>query len=308
MTNEHTMNVGFIGLGLMGAPIAVRIQQAGYALKTIARHRDEALRQGYETLATTAELAGAAEIVFTCLPTPEASLEVYLGPNGLLSAAKPGSLLVELSTIDPKTAGKISAACEAKQVGFMDAPVSGGPAGAKAGTLSIMAGGKQADFERVKPLFATFGSKFFHMGEAGMGSATKMCNQMLTGVTHALVAEAMVLGAKMGLDASRLYEVLRVSSGQSNSLDRAVPKFILPRQFEAAFALDGIYKDLECITRSGKEFGVRLLFAAVAQQLYEEARSADLGKNDVASVFLTVERAAGLGGASSIQQAEVPNG
>jgi 2-hydroxymethylglutarate dehydrogenase len=118
---------------------------------------------------------------------------------------------------------------------------------------------------------------------------------MLTGVTHALVAEAMVLGAKMGLDPSRLYEVLHASSGQSNSLDRAVPKFIIPRNFDAAFALNGIYKDMECVTQTGKQLGVRLLFATVAQQLYEEARSAGLGTKDTASVYLTIERAAGLG-------------
>jgi 3-hydroxyisobutyrate dehydrogenase-like beta-hydroxyacid dehydrogenase len=309
MNNEQTVNVGFIGLGLMGAPIAARIRQAGYPLRTIARHRIEAEKNGYDMLSSVADLAAASDIVFTCLPTPEASLDVYLGTDGLLKRAKTGSLFIELSTIDPKTAGKIHAACEAKQRAFLDAPVSGGPGGARTGALSIMVGGKEADFERAKPLFSTFGTKCFHMGEAGMGSATKMCNQMLTGVTHALVAEAMVLGAKMGLDASRLYEVLRVSSGQSNSLDRAVPKFIIPRTFDAAFALDGIYKDLECITRSGKEYGVRLLFAAVAQQLYEEARNADLGKKDVASVFLTVERAAGLTGTTgSSQKADALNG
>jgi 3-hydroxyisobutyrate dehydrogenase len=308
MNNEQTVNVGFVGLGLMGAPIAARIRQAGYPLKTIARHRTEAEKQGYDMLASIADLAAACEVVFTCLPAPDASLDVYLGTGGLLTRARAGSLFIELSTIDPKTAAKIGAACEASQVAFLDAPVSGGPGGAKTGALSIMVGGKEADFERARPLLSTFGTKCFHMGEAGMGSATKMCNQMLTGVTHALVAEAMVLGAKMGLDASRLYEVLRVSSGQSNSLDRAVPKFIIPRTFEAAFALDGIYKDLECITRSGKEFGVRLLLAAVAQQLYEEARNADLGKKDVASVFLAVERAAGLTGPGSSQKAGVVNG
>jgi 3-hydroxyisobutyrate dehydrogenase-like beta-hydroxyacid dehydrogenase len=294
MPTMQETEVGFIGLGLIGAPIAARLQQAGYRVKTIDRHSVKARECGYDTVATATELAADCDIVFTCLPSPEASLALYKGDGGLLERPRNNALFIELSTIDPKTAADLGTACKAAGSVFLDAPVSGGPNGARAGTLSVMVGGELADLERARPFLESFSSKCFHMGTVSAGSATKMCNQMLTGVTNVLVAETMVLGAKMGLDASRLFEVLHVSSGQSNSLDRVVPKFIIPRNFDAAFALDGIYKDMECITRTGKAFGARLLFAAVAQQLYEEARSAGLGAKDAASVYLTVERAAGL--------------
>jgi 3-hydroxyisobutyrate dehydrogenase-like beta-hydroxyacid dehydrogenase len=294
MQNTQETEVGFIGLGLMGAPIAARLKQAGYRVKTISRHSVKARDCGYDTVASAAELAADCNIVFTCLPSPEASLALYKGDGGLLERSQKGALFIELSTIDPKCAADLGAACKAAGSVFLDAPVSGGPGGARVGTLSVMVGGELADLERARPYLESFSSKCFHMGAVGAGSATKMCNQMLTGVTAALVAEAMVLGAKMGLEASRLFEVLHVSSGQSSTLDRAVPKFIIPRNFDAVFALNGIYKDMECITRTGKAFGARLLFAAVAQQLYEEARSAGLGTKDASSVYLTVERAAGL--------------
>lgn len=288
--------IGFIGLGLMGAPIALRLHQAFGGLATIARHRAQAQAQtpAYAVLSDAAALAAACDLVFTCLPAPAASRTVYLAPDGLVAHARPGALLVELSTIEPQTAQQIGAACAARGLGFLDAPVSGGPGGARAGTLSVMAGGSEADYARALPLFESFAKKCFHLGAVGTGTTAKLCNQMIVSVTNALVAESMVMARKAGLDTERLYEVLRASSAHSNTLDRAVPNFILPGKFDAAFALDGIYKDLECVTQTGKQLGVRLLLAATAQQLYEEARAAGHGDKDAAGVYLSIERAAGL--------------
>jgi len=293
MTDKQS-TVGFIGLGLMGEPIAVRLKEAGFRVTTIERHRAQADRLGFNTVANPLELARACPVIFTCLPAPAASREVYLEPDGLIEGTRTDALLIELSTVDPATVKDIAGVCAGAPVDFIDAPVSGGPGGAGAGKLTLMAGGSEAAFERARPFFDTFASRCFHMGPVGTGIATKLCNQMLTGVTHVLVSEAMALGRKAGLDPQRLYDVLRVSSGQSNSLERAVPNFIVPRQFDAAFALNGIYKDLECVAQMGKQTGVRLLLAAVAQQIYEEARGAGLGHKDVASVYLAVERAAGI--------------
>lgn len=288
--------IGFVGLGRLGAPIARRLAAAGHTLVVLQRHAELARTEGWLLRTTPAEIAQDADVVLTCLPTPQVSRDVYLGEQGLLtglSGLSRGLLFIELSTIDPGLARSLADASAAIGAAFLDAPVSGGPKGAADGSLTVMAGGSLEDFERATPLLACFSARRLLMGSAGAGSATKMCNQMLTGVTHLLVAEAMVLGAKAGLDPARLYEVLSASSGKSNSLDRAVPNFILPRKFDPAFALDGIYKDLECVTRTGKQLGARLLLAAVAQQVYEEARSLGLGGQDVASVVLAVERASG---------------
>jgi len=140
-------------------------------------------------------------------------------------------------------------------VDFLDAPVSGGPRGAEDGTLSIMVGGDAASLNRVRPVLEIFGKNIFHMGPLGSGSATKICNQVLTATTHAIVAEAMVLGTKLGLDPRALFEVLRVSSGQCRALDRAVPEAILPRDFSAVFTIEGIIKDLGCAIRTAQEHG-----------------------------------------------------
>jgi 3-hydroxyisobutyrate dehydrogenase-like beta-hydroxyacid dehydrogenase len=138
------------------------------------------------------------------------------------------------------------------------------------------------------------GKKIFHLGPVGAGTTAKICNQILTGVTHVLVGEAMVLGAKAGADPRALYEVLRVSSGQSNSLERAVPNFILPGNFEPNFPVTGIIKDLECAIRTAKGLGVRLLLAPVAQQCYVEAVGLGFGDQDVASVIRPMEAIANV--------------
>jgi 3-hydroxyisobutyrate dehydrogenase-like beta-hydroxyacid dehydrogenase len=157
-----------------------------------------------------------------------------------------------------------------------------------------MVGGATEDFVAGRPIFEKLGTKIFHMGPVGAGSATKICNQVLTGVTHALVCEAMVLGTKSGLDPRALYEVLRQSSGQSNSLERAVPNYILPGNFKPAFAVEGIVKDLECAIRTAKSLGVRFMLAPVAQQLFIESAARGYAKDDVASVILPMEEIAGV--------------
>lgn len=157
-----------------------------------------------------------------------------------------------------------------------------------------MVGAAPEDFAAARPLFDTLGSKIFHMGPVGAGTSTKICNQILTGVTHALVAEAMVLGTKLGLEPQALFDTLRQSSGQSNSLERAVPNFILPGRFDAAYSVEGIIKDLECAIRAAKSAGVRFMLAPLAQQLYIEAAGRGLAREDVAAVIKPMEEIAGV--------------
>ncbi len=291
------MKIGFIGLGRMGLPMAQRLIDAGHALTVYNRSQSavqKLLAKGAQAGASPQDVAQQVEVLITCLLTPAQSETIYLGDKGAIHGARSGQIFIDTATVDPMTTRRIAAALAAKGIALIDAPISGGPNGAEAGTLSIMAGGETAAVEKVRPIFEVLGKKIFHMGPVGSGVSTKICNQILTGTTHALVAEAMVLGTKLGLDPQRLFDVLKVSSGQSNSLERAVPNYILPRKFEAAYSVEGIIKDLECAIHAAKACGVRLLLPTIAQQMYQEACGLGHGQKDVAAVVLPMEAIAGV--------------
>lgn len=291
------MKIGYIGLGRMGLPMVERLMAAGHALTVFNRSQAAVQRvvaKGAIAANSPQDVARQVDVLFTCLLTPAQCEQIFLGEKGAVHGARRGQVFVDMATIDPMTTRRIAAALAEKGVMLVDAPISGGPKGAAEGTLSIMAGGETAAFEQVRPLFEVLGKKIFHMGPAGCGVSAKVCNQILTGTTHVLVAEAMVLGTKLGLDPQRLFEVLKVSSGQSNSLERAVPNFILPRKFDAAYSVEGIIKDLESAILAAKANGVRLLLPTIAQQMYQEARGLGHGDKDVASVVLPMEAIAGV--------------
>ena len=291
------MQVGFVGLGRMGFPMARNLIQAGFSVVAHNRSRasvDRLAGLGARGASTAAEVARSVDVLVSCVLTPEQVEQVYLGPQGAIEGARAGQVFVDSSTIYPEISRKVAAALEAKGVAFVDAPVSGGPRGAENGTLSVMVGGEAAVLERVRPILEVFGKNIFHMGPVGAGCSAKLCNQILTGSAHVLVAEAMVLGTKLGLDPQRLFEVLQLSSGQCRALDRAVPEAILPRNFEAAYTVDGMIKDLECALRTARDNDVRLMLPALAQQIYVEARGLGLSDRHLAAVILPMERIAGV--------------
>jgi 3-hydroxyisobutyrate dehydrogenase len=291
------MRIAFVGLGQMGRPMAENLIKAGHVL--VAHNRSRAVVEALVTKgAVAANSAGealqGADVFMTCLLQPDQLREIYFGADGILHRITQGQMFIDFATVEPALSREIGSAVAKKGGRFLDAPISGGPKGATAATLSIMVGGATEDFVAGRPIFEKLGTKIFHMGPVGAGSATKICNQVLTGVTHALVCEAMVLGTKSGLDPRALYEVLRQSSGQSNSLERAVPNYILPGNFKPAFAVEGIVKDLECAIRTAKSLGVRFMLAPVAQQLFIESAARGYAKDDVASVILPMEEIAGV--------------
>lgn len=291
------MRVGFIGLGRMGFPMARNLIRAGHAVVAHNRSRgpvDRLVALGALSAATPAEVARSVDILVTCVLTPEQVEDVYLGSEGALTGARTGQVFIDTSTIYPSTSRKIGEALRAREVAFIDAPISGGPQGAENGTLSIMVGAEAAALEQARPVLEVFGKNIFHMGPIGAGCSAKICNQMLTGTAHVLVAEAMVLGTKLGLDPQTLFAALRLSSGQCRALDRAVPEAILPRNFAAVFTIDGMIKDLECTLRTAREHGVRLLLPSVAQQIYQEARGLGHGGEHLAAVIMPMERIAGV--------------
>lgn len=291
------MRIGFVGLGNMGVPMSRTLLRAGHELVLNSRNSaaTEALqRDGAKIAQSVREMAGQVDILCSCRVTPEQSIEVFIGDDSALAAGRRDLLCVDFSTIDPITSRRIAGRLSEAGIGFLDAPVSGGPTGAAEGTLSIMVGGRDADVARARCILETLGKHVFHMGPVGAGVSTKLCNNLITGTMHVLLAEAMVLGTKAGIEPRRLYEALRSSSARSNTLERVVPNYFLPRNFAAASALTTMIKDLECATATAKALGVRLLLPSVAQQCFVEAAGLGHGADDLAAVILPMEEIAGV--------------
>lgn len=293
------MNVGFIGLGNIGAPMAAQFAKAGHNLTVHNRTRTKAeplAALGAQIADTPADVVAASDIIFTCLLMPDQVTDVYLGDRGLIASADPSKVLCDTSTVDPLTSRAVAEVAAKTGVPFFDAPVSGGPEGAEQGVLSVMVGGPEEHFARLRPALEVFGApeKVVHLGPAGAGSTAKICNQMIVGVTHALVGEVLVLGKKAGMNPDDLFKVMMNSSAQSNTLERVYAGFVASRDFSAKFAMPGIAKDLDCGLAAAKALGCRTLFAPIARELYGEAIGLGHGDKDVAAVILPIEAIAGV--------------
>ena len=289
------MRAGFIGLGHMGRPMALNLVKAGHEVIVHSRSPGpiEALVKAGATAAKSpAEVAAQVDWLGTCLLTPEQCELIYLGERGVVASKKKGLLCVDFATIAPANSLRIGGELARQGIRYLDAPISGGSWGAADATLSIMVGAADADFAETKPILEQLGKKIFHMGPPGAGVSTKICNNMITGTVHVLVGEAMVLGTKAGIDPRKLFEVLAGSSARSNTLERMVPRFVLPRKFEPDSTIESIIKDLECAISTGKALGVRLLLANVAQQCYVEAAGLGHSQKDVSAVILPMEEVA----------------
>jgi len=291
------MQIGFVGLGLMGAPMAANLIRAGHDVLVHGRDAATVARMcaaGARAAASLREVASQVDVLCSCRVTPQHSLDVFLSDDGAQGAGTSGMLCIDFATIDPATAQRIGAGLGERGIGFLDAPVSGGPGGAAAATLSIMAGGSAGDFSRARPVFDAVGRHVFHLGGVGSGLAAKLCNNLITGTLHVLIAEAMVLGTRLGLDPAQLYEVLHASSARSNTLERVVPNHFLSGNYVPGSALSMMIKDLECVTATAKSVGVRMLLPSLAQQCYIEAEGLGHGAKDLSAVILPMEAIAGV--------------
>jgi 3-hydroxyisobutyrate dehydrogenase len=289
--------VGFIGLGKMGRPMSRNIMQGGYPLIVANRSQSvvqELVAEGATAAATPAELAAKAEIICLCLPVPATVEAVVLGQDGVIEGIRPGSIVVDFSTIGPSTCRSVAGALAKKGAGYLDAPVSGGTTGAEAGTLTVMVGGDAGQYEQAVPILNRVGKKIVFAGPVGAGAVVKLMNQLLVGINLAGAAEAMVLGVKAGVDAQLLYETIASATGNSLQLQRCFPEMILKGNFEAMFSVDLLHKDLNLGVEVGKDTRVRLLLGALATQVFEEAREAGFGAEDIAAVIRPLERLAGV--------------
>jgi 3-hydroxyisobutyrate dehydrogenase len=288
--------VGFIGLGNMGRPMALNLVKHGFSL--VVHDVDPAavgpLRARGATVAGPAARVAAATDRTICMVETTAQAEaVIAGEEGILQAARPGHIVICMSTIDPVVARRLADRCAAHGVAMLDAPVSGGTVRAASGELSIIAGGAPETFAACRDLFEAMGTRAFHVGGVGQGLAMKLVNNMLIQVNTVAIAEALVMGVKAGLDPAAIYEVVRASTGTSFAFETRVPR-ILARDFSPGGTVDISFKDQELETAFAKHLGVPVLLANVSQQVYQMARAAGLNKEDGSAVIKVLERMAGV--------------
>lgn len=288
------MEIGFIGLGNMGGPMAANLLKAGHAL-TVFDLSEKALQAavdaGARTAASPREVAQTSEVVITMLPAAAHVKAVYLNADGVLAGVRPGVPLIDSSTIDPATARLIGESALKQGNPFADAPVSGGTGGAQAGTLTFMVGADAALFETLKPVLAGMGKNMVHCGETGTGQIAKICNNLLLGISMIGVAEAMKLGTSLGIDPNTLAGVINTSTGRCWSADTYNPyPNVLPnapssRGYTGGFGADLMLKDLGLAVDAARQVKQPILLGALAQQLYQTMSMQGLGGLDFSAII-----------------------
>ena len=287
--------VGFVGLGIMGAAMAKNLLGAGHELVIYNRTRAKAevlAKLGANVANSPGEVAEACSVVVTMLPGPPEVREVVGGDGGLLKSAKEGSLIVDMSTSSPALARQLHRTAEDRGVGMLDAPVSGGDVGARDGTLSIMVGGEDKDFERAGPLFGAMGETIVHVGEAGAGQTVKACNQIVVALVIEAVSEALVLGSKAGVAPRRLVEVLSGGLSASKVLEIKARK-LLSRTFEPGGKVEYHRKDLGIALAAGREHGAALPVTALVDQMFGALATKGRGGWDHSALITLIEEWSG---------------
>lgn len=288
--------IGFIGLGIMGKPMVRNLLKAGYAPTIYNRSRpamEELSRAGATVGSSPKDVAAVSGVVITMLPNSPDVEAIVLGTNGVLEGAKPGTIVIDMSTISPLVSRKIYEEAKKGGVAALDAPVSGGEKGAIEGTLSIMVGGDQEIFDAVVPIFQTMGKTITYMGPAGAGGFTKLANQVIVAINLTAIGEALTLGAKAGLDPERLIQALSGGMAGSRCLDMKGPR-IIERNFTPGFKTDLHYKDLGLIMEAAHALQVPLPTTAGVQELFSALRVKGRGALDHSAVITILEDLAGV--------------
>ncbi|MCC7107530.1 MAG: NAD(P)-dependent oxidoreductase [Chloroflexi bacterium] len=290
------MRAGFVGLGRMGRPMTEHLLKAGFEVTVHNRGRavvDELAQQGARPADSPRAVISAADVVFTALPTVDEVRRVYLDEDGLVPNAAAGQVLVDCSTVGPETSRACAEAAARRGASFLDAPMSGGPGGAAAGSLTFMIGGDRQAFERARPLFEAMGKNVHHVGGTSAGTAIKLVNQLLVAVHTAAASEALVFAVKAGADPQAVLDIIGTSFGGSTMLNRNVP-LMIQRKFDPATSVNVILKDLGLIHAVGEQLGTRLLLTSLAEEVFKEARTAGLGDQDMSATVLPLERLSGV--------------
>jgi 2-hydroxy-3-oxopropionate reductase len=290
------VKIGFIGLGIMGKPMALNLAKAGHALR-VYDVRPEPIgvlaAAGAAAAASPADAARGAELVITMVQNSPQVREAVLGPAGVAEGIAPGALYVDMSSIAPAASREIAAALAAKGVAMLDAPVSGGEPKAVAGTLAIMAGGAPEDFERAKPVFAAMGSSAVLCGGVGAGNVVKLANQVIVAVNIAAMSEAFVLAAKAGVDPGRVYDAIKGGLAGSAVLDAKAPK-VLAGDYRPGFRIDLHIKDLKNALETARDSGAPLPLAASVLEMMEALSAEGKGAEDHGGLIQRYERLGGV--------------
>ena len=267
--------LGFIGLGVMGKPMCKNLIKAGYSLVVYDIVKDavqELVGEGAQAANSPAMVAELCDKIITMLPNSPQVREVLLGPDGVITKARPGSIIIDTSSIAPIAAREIAAELAKKQVRMLDAPVSGGQAGAIKGTLSIMVGGDAKVFEQCKQILGSVGSSVIRVGEIGAGNTAKLTNQTIVAINIAAIAEGMTLAVKAGVDPSAVFEAIRGGSAGSKMLEAKTP-LMLAQKFDPGFRLALHIKDLANVLETGKEVGAPLPLASMVMEMMQELKA-----------------------------------
>ena len=284
--------IGFIGLGIMGKPIAKNLIKAGFELQVHSRSNGpvkELVALGAKEAGTPAECAKNMDAVITMLPDGPDSESVILGENGVLDSAKKGAIIIDMSSIAPAISQKIAKSCETSGAEFLDAPVSGGEPGAIEGTLAIMVGGKQSVFDSSQSIFDSVGSSYVLCGDYGAGNTTKLANQIIVATNIAAVGEALVLAKKAGLEPQKVFDAIKGGLAGSNVLNAKGPMMI-SGNFNPGFRIKLHHKDIRNSMLTGSDLGVSLPVTSLVQQIIVSLVNEGKGELDHSAIANFVEK------------------
>ena len=294
------MQVGLIGLGIMGAPQARNLLRAGFEVTVATRTPGKAEKFAAENASlgkvravnTAAEVAAASEIIITMVTDSPDVAAVAQGEQGIFAAARPGSVIIDMSTISPQVTRELAEEAKANGLVWLDAPVSGGEKGAIEGTLTIMVGGEAEALERSRPVLEAMGKRITHFGPAGNGQSAKLCNQIMTAVNMLSVCEALTFGAKAGLDLATLHQALTGGAANSWSLE-VLGKKMIERDFKPAFMVKLQQKDLRLVLGAANANHTPLPAASLAYQMFAAVEAEGRGDDGTQSLLRIFERVAG---------------
>jgi len=290
------MNIGFIGLGIMGNPMSRNLMKAGHTLVVydiVPALLDAAMAQGAARGSSSADVAGRSDLVITMLPDGPEVEQAILGPGGALEGARPGTTLVDMSSISPLVAQKVGAACASKGVAFLDAPVSGGEPKAIDGTLAIMVGGEKAVFERVLPVLQKMGSSVTLTGPVGAGNVTKLANQIIVACNIAAMGEALVLATRAGLNPEVVFNAIKGGLAGSTVLNAKAP-MVIARNFKPGFRIKLHQKDLRNALLAAESMKVGLPLTSLVQQMIMALMNEGKGDLDHSAIVNFIEEMAGI--------------
>jgi 3-hydroxyisobutyrate dehydrogenase/2-hydroxy-3-oxopropionate reductase len=290
------MKTGFVGLGRMGRPMTEHLLKKGFEVTVHNRSRgvvDELAALGAKPASSPREVAAAADVVLTALTNTESVEEVFLGEDGLIPNGRAGQILIDCSTVGPDTTRACYDAARAKGIGFLDGPMSGGPAGAIGASLTFMVGGDAEVFEQAKPVFEALGKNIHHVGHSGAGTVVKLVNQLLVAIHTSAASEALAFAVKAGATPQAVLDVIGSSFGASAMLNRNTP-FIMARDFDGRTSVNLILKDLGLIHDVGRAIEARMLLTSLAEEIFKESRALGNGDLDMSATVLTLETIMGI--------------